>query len=365
MQGEERVAEDPRPLWSSPSETGSTNSNRSTSAPGEIASNRRGSQSPISADSLPKDSDQPDLSYENHPGSPAQSDGEDSDDGLESEEAKGTVELSAIALKIKIWLRRVTQWHGAIFDLSQGQTALGVLNKQLSIHVDVAPKAVQPERQASLRATVESLEGKGNADDKLKLILSRARDVYKDRNLSQNTAAHSLVNASLNDDASLEPWEKLFPSSSVHCEARLACIMHRMQVRLLSVFIFPRYSCYLRHASNLPAHTIQIQNVAIGVSKRCCYCCAILLSKLGFKKDNISYHGKIYSWAPPPELNSDVKEYILEKLKRRLEKHLDEYSEGRREPDSSSGSEMGSSVTRGHKKLPSRPRRDYLSKHGK
>ncbi|KAG8924318.1 hypothetical protein FRC00_005244, partial [Tulasnella sp. 408] len=332
--GEERVAEDPRPLWSSPSDTGSPDSNRSPSAPGEVASNFRGPQSPVSADSLPKDSDQPGLPYENHPGLPAQSDGEDSDDGLESEGAKGTVELSAIALKIKIWLRRVTRWHGAIFDLSQGQMALGVLNKQLSIHVNVAPKAVQPERQASLRATVESLEGKGNADDKLKLILSRARDVYKDRNLSKNTAAHSLVNASLNDNASLERWEKLFPSSSVHCEARLACIIHQMQ----------------------------IQNVAIGVSKRCCYCCAILLSKLGFRKDNISYHGKVCSWPPPPEMDSDVKEYILKKLKRRLEQDLEKYSEGRRQPHSSSGSEMGSGVTRSYKVI-HRLRRDHFPKH--
>ncbi|KAG9046206.1 hypothetical protein FS837_004877 [Tulasnella sp. UAMH 9824] len=330
--GEERVAEDPQPLWSSPSDAGSPNSKRFTSAPGEVASNRRGSQSPVSADSLPKDSDQPDMSDENHPGSPAQSDGEDSDDGLESEEAKGTVELSGIALKIKIWLRRVTQWHGAIFDLSQGQMALGVLNKQLSIHVDVAPKAVQPERQASLRATVESLEGKGNADDKLNLILSRAREVYKGRNLSQNTAAHSLVNASLNDDASLERWEKLFPSSSVHCEARLACKMHQMQ----------------------------IQNVAIGVSKRCCYCCAILLEKLGSKKDDISNHGKVYSWPPPPEMDSGVKEYILKKLKRRLEKDLEDYSEGRREPDSSSGSEMGSSFIDDYEEVMGPVRRDYF-----
>ncbi|KAG9046205.1 hypothetical protein FS837_004876 [Tulasnella sp. UAMH 9824] len=125
------------------------------------------------------------------------------------------------------------------------------------------------------------------------------------------------------------------------------------------------YDFQPRHAFNLPAHTTQIQNVAIGVSKRCCYCCAILLSKLGFRKDDISNHGKVYSWPPPPEMDSDVKEHILKKLKRRLEQDLEKYSEGRREPDSSSGSEMGSSVTRGHRKAPRSVRRDYFSKHGK
>ncbi|KAG8948490.1 hypothetical protein FRC04_009698 [Tulasnella sp. 424] len=255
--------------------------------------------------------DQVGRADESDPGSPAHSDGEDSDDGLETEQVKGDIQLSGIALKVRTWLCRVTQWFGAISDLSKGRLALGALNRQLSIHVDVAPKVVQPERQASLRAVVDSLGGEGTTNDKLELILARARELYQGQKLPESTAAYALVKASMDDEASLEPWERLFPSSSVHCEARLASIMY------------------------------QKQNLAIGVSKRCCYCCGRLLNKLGFQKDNISDHGKIYAWAPPPQLSDEVKEHILGKLKTRLERYLGDYAAERREADLS-GSEAGS-----------------------
>ncbi|KAG8973190.1 hypothetical protein FRC05_009052 [Tulasnella sp. 425] len=222
----EKVVEDPRSLWSSPS---NTNDPGSAFPPGH----QEGSQESASRGAdVSGGLDQVGLAHESDSGSPAHSDCEDSDDGLESEERKekGFIQLSGIALQVRTWLRRVTQWHGAVYDLSQGRLALAVLNKELKIHVGVAPKAVQPQRQASLRAVVNSLWDSRTPNERLELILTRARELYGDWKLSENTPAYTLVNASVDHEASLEQWEWLFPSSSVHCEAHLASIMHEAHV---------------------------------------------------------------------------------------------------------------------------------------
>lgn len=172
-----------------------------------------------------------DVARESDYESPAHSDGEDSEDDTESEKERSPVRLSGIALKVRLWLRRVTKWYLVNCDLSQGQLALGMVNRRLSIHVDVAPKAVQPTRQASLGAIVESLQSPGDANERLEWILSRVRDLYQRRALPDCTAADVLVNASVDHVALLEHWETIFPSPSVHCEGRLACTIHQKQVR--------------------------------------------------------------------------------------------------------------------------------------
>lgn len=228
------MVEEPRSPWSSRT-IGSPDSNRPPGLQEGLSPARSVSQSSarggaVRSVELDRHNVTPDVARESDYESPAHSDGEDSEDGVESKLEGSLVGLSEIALKVRLWLRRVTQWHGVICDLSQGHLALGMLNKQISIHVDVAPKAVQPSRQASLRAIAELLEGPGDANDRLEWILSRARDLYQNRVLSESTATHALVNASMNDEPSLERWETLFPSSSVHCEARLACTMYQKQV---------------------------------------------------------------------------------------------------------------------------------------
>ncbi|KIO26583.1 hypothetical protein M407DRAFT_243683 [Tulasnella calospora MUT 4182] len=82
----------------------------------------------------------------------------------------------------------------------------------------------------------------------------------------------------------------------------------------------------------------------IGVSKRCCFCCTVLLRALGVKQEILSSHGKVYPYAPPPQASEPVKQKVLDALKEKLEKALDKYGASHRTGDSSPGSDHGSAA---------------------
>ncbi|KAG8950436.1 hypothetical protein FRC04_007451 [Tulasnella sp. 424] len=148
----------------------------------------------------------------------------DSDDG--DDLVDNPYRLSDVALRIRSWLRRLTQWHAALYDLSQGHLAAGILNKKVTIKVEIAPRPVEPTKQASLRSAVEAVVGKDRLEDSLGLILSRARQKWSDPDRPPTwPAGKTLLTASLLDESSMNSWEDQFFSSSIHCEACLACGM--------------------------------------------------------------------------------------------------------------------------------------------
>ncbi|KAG8916766.1 hypothetical protein FRC01_002880 [Tulasnella sp. 417] len=247
----------------------------------------------------------------------------DSDDGDDS--VDNPYRLSDVALRARSWLRRLTQWYAALNDLSQGHLAVGILNKKLTIKVEIAPQPIEPTKQASLRATVEAVVGQDRVDESLDLILSRARQKWPDPDrLPSWPAGKTLVTGSKSDESSLKSWDDQFFSSSVHCEACLACEMPKNVVK----------------------------KGAIGVSKRCCFCCTVLLRALGVKQKIPSSHGKVYPYAPPSQASQLVKQKLLDALKEKLESALDKYAAEHRTGDSSPGSDHGSAV-------PKRGRRKY------
>lgn len=140
--------------------------------------------------------------------------------------------LSDVALRIRSWLGRLTQWHAALYDLSQGHLAVGILNKKVTIKVEIAPRPVEPTKQASLRSAVEAVVGKDRLEESLGLILSRARQKWSDPDRPPTwPAGKTLLTASLLDESSMNSWEDQFFSSSIHCEACLACGMPESVVR--------------------------------------------------------------------------------------------------------------------------------------
>ncbi|KAG8910585.1 hypothetical protein FRC00_007944, partial [Tulasnella sp. 408] len=201
--------------------------------------------------------------------------------------------LFDVAVRVRSWLGRLTQWYAALHDLSEGHAALAALNRRISITVQTAPRPTEPTKQAALKLTVEAVVGEDKVDRSLSLIVSRARQKWPDPDRPPSwPAGKTLVSASFGNGSSLSSWEDQFIPSSIHCEAYLAGEM----------------------AENM---------AAIGVSRRCCFCCSVLLRELGVEQKNIASHGKVYPHAPPPQASERVKEKILDALKESLEGALE------------------------------------------
>ncbi|KAG8939137.1 hypothetical protein FRC04_006952 [Tulasnella sp. 424] len=125
--------------------------------------------------------------------------------------------------QLRRWLKSLTQWPRAMGYLEKGQKKLGILTQHLTITASVAPPPTQPERQASLRRTLEPLARSNHigVEDMLGLIRRRATEVFTSdgRNPPQKSGPPKcLVNAS---DEQGSEWETQF-EGHIHCEAYLA-----------------------------------------------------------------------------------------------------------------------------------------------
>ncbi|KAG8982874.1 hypothetical protein FRB93_007753 [Tulasnella sp. JGI-2019a] len=56
----------------------------------------------------------------------------------------------------------------------------------------------------------------------------------------------------------------------------------------------------------------------VGVSKRCCFCCAAFLNALGRGLKYTGSRGEVYGWAPPANAPRDAKEVVLKELQVKL-----------------------------------------------
>ncbi|KAG8975306.1 hypothetical protein FRC05_005864 [Tulasnella sp. 425] len=123
----------------------------------------------------------------------------------------------------------------------------------------------------------------------------------------------TLANRELADDAVSDTWRSGF-RGGIHCEAQLA---------------------YQILQKSPESH-----KCLIGVSKRCCICCAVLLRALNVNDGDIVEHGKIYSWTPPCEATEDKKQIVLEELKTKFRSYLEGCDPLRhRTPDSGSSND--------------------------
>ncbi|KAG8974032.1 hypothetical protein FRC05_007948 [Tulasnella sp. 425] len=242
---------------------------------------------------------------------------------------------SRVTIMIRHWMKSITQWHHGMEDLAHGRRELGILSKSLTIDVTVAPMSPLPSRQTSLIETIKSTSYSSDVEAALSILRGNATS------LSLNGATGELLqalgNQDLTDEAVSEMWESGF-LGGIHCEAQLAYnIVQRSSVGGADLFlsILP-----IIVSSNLGHECL------IGVSKRCCFCCAVLLRALKVNDGDIVGHGKIYSWSPPCEASEETKQIVLKKLREKFEAYLKGCDRrGHRTPDSGSGNDSNGGLS--------------------
>lgn len=138
--------------------------------------------------------------------------------------------LSSPTREIRRWLVLVTEWYQAFRHLCDSSVATSFRNKSLTIHVELAPQPIASKRQASLRSTVDSLSFNADSDTKLNLIIARAQTKFPNHNRNAQDAISVLLNASPENEETLQGWETKFNGTSVHCEALLACNLKAQNV---------------------------------------------------------------------------------------------------------------------------------------
>ncbi|KAG9046728.1 hypothetical protein FS837_003794 [Tulasnella sp. UAMH 9824] len=194
------------------------------------------------------------------------------------------------------WMKSITQWHHGFEDLERGPKKLGILSKNLAIDITVAPRSPSPSQQTSLIGTIKSI----NPDSNIKTMVSILRENVT--TLLQNGVTEELLRRVADQDLTDEElsgiWESGF-RGGIHCEAQLA------------------YNILQRSSST------QGHKCLIGISKRCCFCCATMLKVLKVNDVDIVEHGKVYSWSPPCEASEDTKQKVLEKLKEKFQSYVE------------------------------------------
>lgn len=179
--------------------------------------------------------------------------------------------------------------------------------------MSITPLPTQRHRQESLRKTLESLRVSSSLgiQDLFDSIAQRARDVHTayGRNPPHLSGpSKSLVNAA--QDPKYD-WENQF-EGQIHCEAYLAAKLQGIN---------------------------RSGEALMGVSKCCCYCCALLLEELGLNKEDLVTHGMVYPWTPPEDISLEVLSRLLRRMQDKLSDCLNEYRSGHRSPNSAAGSD--------------------------
>ncbi|KAG9019131.1 hypothetical protein FRB90_006199 [Tulasnella sp. 427] len=203
--------------------------------------------------------------------------------------------LPPLSLQSWNWLRKLTHWHQALHDISNVRTASSILRKDSEMKVRMGPRPIHQDKQAPLLKTIEHVVEKGQVDNTLDLLFKRAFQKWPDPNVAGLPPAARTLRKAGDDRSILKFWDNQVSSSSVHCEASLAC--------------------------ELPGPVVR---TAQRDRRRCCYSCFILLKEMRVK--NASSSGKVYPYAPPPEILEEVKAKLLEKLEKRLRAVLTTYA---------------------------------------
>ncbi|KAG9027123.1 hypothetical protein FRB95_008120 [Tulasnella sp. JGI-2019a] len=201
--------------------------------------------------------------------------------------------------KVQKWLKGLCHWHRAFVDLGSGGAVAHLLGpRQLRIEIVELMPITKPTQQAPLSKTLIALEPQnrgfaGVAQDSLRYQTQRAKD----------DGALGMVLAG--DGSRDDEWIEMF-TGHVHCEAYLACSQTQSSIK------------------------------EIGVSKRCCFCCAVFLDTLNPRLTYTGTHGKVHPWAPPANAPRTAKEAVLKALQNKLFEHFDIR---RRSGDSGAGSD--------------------------
>ncbi|KAG8949462.1 hypothetical protein FRC04_008561 [Tulasnella sp. 424] len=201
---------------------------------------------------------------------------------------------SQVTRMTRHWMKSITQWHHGFEDLERGPKKLGILSKNLAIDVTVAPISPSPNQQASLVDTVKSIFPK--SDVNLMIGILRTNAVARCQSGAREGLLQTLANRELTDEAVSDSWGSGF-RGGIHCEAQLA----------------------YKILQKSPAG----QKCLIGISKRCCFCCAALLKALNVNDGDIVEHGKVYSWSPPLEATEETKQNILKELRNKFKLYLE------------------------------------------
>ncbi|KAG9026095.1 hypothetical protein FRB95_009402 [Tulasnella sp. JGI-2019a] len=132
-----------------------------------------------------------------------------------------------------------------------------------------------PTKQAPLSATLIELQPVNRNFE------SRARAFLLNETQRLGTRNDALGSALADGNAGDERWTNEFCGSD-HCEPYLACD--------------------------------QTLAKEVGISKRCCFCCAVFLKALRRGLTYTGSHWKVFAWAPPTSAPRDAKEVVLKEL---------------------------------------------------
>ncbi|KAG8985098.1 hypothetical protein FRB93_006107 [Tulasnella sp. JGI-2019a] len=223
----------------------------------------------------------------------------------EAEEVDDIIEDSGIFArdshtgKVQKWLKGLCHWHRAFVDLgNKGAIVKLLAPRKLQIKVVEAMPIAEPTKQAPLSQTLMALRPLNQEFEKA------ARDSLRyQMQYAKGGGGMGMVLAG--DGSCDKEWSQLFKGRA-HCEAYLACDVET-----------------------------QISIKEIGVSKRCCYCCAGFLKAL---EPNVKYtrsDDRVYPWAPPANAPRPAKEAVLKALQDKLYEHI----VVRRHGDSGAGSD--------------------------
>ncbi|KAG8988717.1 hypothetical protein FRB90_002562 [Tulasnella sp. 427] len=211
---------------------------------------------------------------------------------------------SLVTIRIRHWLKSVTQWTQGIEDVASGKKQLGIFAKNLAVNVSSVPVHPSHNQQESLPETLRSTLPESEVENAVETLRQKAR--AKATSVDRAGILEQLSRELSTDPNSFKAWTSSF-TGVIHCEAQLASEAAR------------------KHPMSLRIND-----------------------------GDVVKHGKVYPWAPPRETPEDVKQDILRFLQRKLQKvltqdnwrgTLDSVSNGGEERDgySSSRPEVGMS----------------------
>ncbi|KAG9048380.1 hypothetical protein FS837_013017 [Tulasnella sp. UAMH 9824] len=200
------------------------------------------------------------------------------------------------------WFDSITQWVHVMEDLSERRDVRAIVKRGIVIQARDTTEPAQNRKQMSLMKTLEQISDR-KPDEVLYAVRQLAkRQVasfvvrpWQTRHAGIPSALEILVDDS---EGSLEGWDEAF-SGTIHCEADLACQM--------------------------ASQNNEVKDKSIGVSRRSCFCCAVLLKHLGLKPASSPTHLKFQAWAPPPTATRDAKQAVLDELIVHLKRVVDNF----------------------------------------
>ncbi|KAG8978948.1 hypothetical protein FRB94_012024 [Tulasnella sp. JGI-2019a] len=188
--------------------------------------------------------------------------------------------------KVQMWLKGLCHWHRASLDLgTTGNVTRFLAPRTLQINVVEVTPIAEPTIQASLSETLAELEPHNRGFQRT------ARQVLRNQMQYAVKRKGGPAKVLSDTDGGDGRWATEF-WGRVHCEASLACGEDQELIK------------------------------EIGVSKRCCFCCAVFLTALDPRLKYTGSHDKVYPWAPPANPPPEAKNVVLKALQNRLNDHI-------------------------------------------